>query len=426
MKLFYGLLLASAGALASPPPATVDRLGREYLRLTLAMGVHDPAYVDAYYGPPALQEQAAKAKLPLATIKARALAMQAALARQPVPKDEMQALRLRFLQKQTVAMLARIDLVEGRKLGFDEESGRLYDTVAPHYDRAHFEAILRQIDALLPGPGTTAERVLAFREQFLIPRDKQEAVFKAAIKGCRERTMQHIRLPREENFSLEFVTGKPWGGYNWYQGHYRSVIQINVELPIYIDRAIDIGCHEGYPGHHVTNMLLEQRLVNGRKWLEYSVYPLFSPQSLVAEGAANYGVELAFPEAERRRFEHDVLYPLAGLDPALVDKYEALLKLQARLAYAGNESARAYVDGTMTREQAIAWLVEVGLSRQDKAEQAIKFYDNLRSYVINYNLGKDLVRAFVEKQAGRNATTQARWRAFTALLSSPRLPSGLQ
>ena len=35
---------------------------------------------------------------------------------------------------------------------------------------------------------------------------------------------------------------------------------MNVELPIYIDRAVDLACHEGYPGHHVYNALLEQEL----------------------------------------------------------------------------------------------------------------------------------------------------------------------
>jgi hypothetical protein len=293
MKAFAGLLILLAAAVASaatPQHATIDSLGHDYLRLTLAMGAHDPAYVDAYYGPKELQDAATKAGLSVADIKTQALALQAALAKQPVPKDKMSALRLRFLQKQTVAMLARIELVQGHKLPFDEESARTYDTVAPHYDRAHFEAILRQIDALLPGPGSTVERVSKFRDQFLIPRDKLEPVFKAAIAGCREQTLKHIKLPEGESFDLEFVTGKPWGGYNWYKGHYHSLIQINVELPIYIDRAIDIGCHEGYPGHHVTNMLLEQRLVNGRHWQEYSVYPLFSPQSLIAEGSANYGV----------------------------------------------------------------------------------------------------------------------------------------
>ena len=117
------------------------------------------------------------------------------------------------------------------------------------------------------------------------------------------------------------MTDKPWSGYNWYQGGYRSVIQVNVSLPIWIDRALDLACHEGYPGHHLYNALLERELVRGRGWPEFQVYPLFSPQSLIAEGTANYGIELAFPAAERLAFERDVLFPLAGLDPALAAPY---------------------------------------------------------------------------------------------------------
>jgi hypothetical protein len=44
--------------------------------------------------------------------------------------------------------------------------------------------------------------------------------------------------------------------------------------------------------------------------------------------------------------------------------------------------------------------------------------------VINYNLGKDLVKQFIESRAG-NASAQ-RWDEFVRLLASPRLPSGLR
>mgnify|MGYP002652973632 CR=1 FL=1 len=65
-----------------------------------------------------------------------------------------------------------------------------------------------------------------------------------------------------------------------------SKIEINADFPIYTERAIDLGCHEGYPGHHVYNALLEQTFVKDRGWVEMSVYPLFSPMSLIAEGSA--------------------------------------------------------------------------------------------------------------------------------------------
>ncbi len=430
MKWLLSVLLGSSTAMAAAP-APVDALARDYMRLTLAMAPHDSNYVDAYYGPAELQAEATKTPQSLAQIKSKAQAMQAALGKLKAPDaGSMDALRLEFLKKQTVAMLGRIDVLQGKKLSFDAESAVLYDTVAPHYDRTHFDAIIKQIDALLPGPGTTVQRVNAFRSKFVIPRDKLKPVFDAAIAGCREQTLKHITLPEGEDFKLEFVTDKPWSGYNWYKGKYHSLIQVNVELPIYIERAIDLGCHEGYPGHHVYNMLLEKNLVNDRKWPEYSVYPLFSPQSLIAEGSANYGIDLAFPEARRKAFQRDVLYPLAGIDPTLMEKYDALLKLTAQLSYAGNEAARDYLDGKITREQAIDWLVNVELYPSEKAPQRTKFFDTYRSYVINYTVGKDLVKDYVEASS-RGATSdekrdELRWRAFQQLLSTPRLPSNLR
>ncbi len=156
---------------------------------------------------------------------------------------------------------------------------------------------------MLPGSGPVPARYVAYRSQFVIPPAKVDTVFKTAIAACKERTARHITLPAGESFVVEYVKDKPWSGYNWYKGNYHSVIQVNTSLPIYIDRAVDLACHEGYPGHHVYNALLEKSLVRDRGWQEFSVYPLFSPQSLIAEGSANYGIEIAFPGAERAAFE---------------------------------------------------------------------------------------------------------------------------
>src|SRR5690606_15790898 len=137
-------------------------------------------------------------------------------------------------------------------------------------------AILADIDALVPGEGPLAERVEAFRQQFVIPEDRLEAVFNAALAECRTRTLMHIALPVQESFRIEYVTDKPWSGYNWYQGNAHSLIQVNTDLPIFLDRAVELGCHEGYPGHHTYNALLESELVEKRGWREFSVYPLFT------------------------------------------------------------------------------------------------------------------------------------------------------
>ena len=55
----------------------------------------------------------------------------------------------------------------------------------------------------------------------------------------------------------------------------------------------------------------------------------------------------------------------------------------------------------------------------------MKFIKRYRSYVINYNLGKDLVQRFVERRGGTAAQPARRWQVFLDLLGSPRLPSEL-
>ena len=114
----------------------------------------------------------------------------------------------------------------------------------------------------LPGQRAAGRPLRRLAQPFVIPREKLDTVFKAAIAACRERTAAHVTLPAERAASPSSTSpNKSWSGYNWYQGNFRSLIQVNTDLPIYIDRAIDLACHEGYPGHHVYNALLEQHLV---------------------------------------------------------------------------------------------------------------------------------------------------------------------
>jgi hypothetical protein len=336
----------------------------------------------------------------------------------------MEALRHEYLRRQTEALIARVEILQGKKLTFDEEAKALYDGEPPTHDEAYFQRLNAAIEKELPGEGPLTERIEKFRMRFVIPREKLDTVFRAAIEGCRARTLQHMTLPPGESFTLEYVTNKAWSGYNWYKGDYKSLIQINTDLPIFIDRAIDLACHEGYPGHHVYNMMLEKSLVNDRGWMEYSVYPLYSPQSLLAEGSANYGIEVAFPAQERMEFEKKTLFPLAGLDPAGAEQYSRVQELVAKSSYADNEAARNYLDGKITAAQAQEWLTKYALMSPERAKKRVKFIENVRAYVINYNLGQDLVRDYVERESGGDA--QKRWQIFTQLLSSPRLPSGLK
>ena len=242
----------------------------------------------------------------------------------PAYADTLVRLRHRYLRVQFGSMAARARILGGERLSFDQEAAALYDATPPHYSDAHFDSLLTRLDSLLPGARPLAERYQRLRDRVTIPAGKVDTVFKTAIAACRARTLAHLPLPPGERFDLEYVKGTSWNAYNWYKGNYHSLIQVNLDFPIVIDRAIDLACHEGYPGHHVYNALLEQALVRQRGWVEISMYPLFSPQSLIAEGSANFGIDMAFPAAERVAFERDSLFPLAGLDRSLAETNAAV------------------------------------------------------------------------------------------------------
>ena len=422
MKNVPVIVLLLLPALAFSSNSAMDKIAEAYVKLVLAVGQHDPDYVDAYYGPPAWREAAEKEKRPLETILSEAQSLVAELQTMQNPADEMLSLRREYLSHQLSSLAARVEMLQGKRFTFDEESRLLYDAVAPTYSPDHFKTILKKLDPLLPGNGSLQQRHEEFRKRFVIPKEKLDTVFKAAIAECRRRTREHINLPKGESFTVEFVTNKPWGGYNWYKGNDRSVIQVNTDLPSYIDRAIDLAAHEGYPGHHVYNSILEDQMVKKRSWVEFTVYPLFSPQSLIAEGSANYGVHVVMTVAEKTRFERSVLFPLARLDTGQTETYNKVTRLVQELSYAGNEAARGYLDGTMSRDSAAKWLEEYELMTPERAQKRLDFVHRYRSYVINYNLGEDLVRKYIESRAH---TPEQRWKEFEKLLSSPRLPSGL-
>ena len=411
--------------------AAMDRMAEQYVKLVLALGQHDKDYVDAYYGPAEWKKEAEASKPDLDAIGSRARALASDIGRQSATgssgkNDEMTKLRVQYLERQLSALSARVRMLKGERLSFDDESRALYDAVAPTYPESHFQQILDRLDTRFPGTGPLVERYDAFRRAFVIPREKLDPVFQRAIQACRERTLQHVTLPSDEKFTVEYVTNKSWSGYNWYQGGYRSLIQVNTDLPIFIDRAIDLACHEGYPGHHVYNALLEKHLVKDRGWIEFTVYPLFSPQSLIAEGTANFGIEVAFPGKDRVEFERTVLFPAAGLDGSRAAEYYEVQALVDQLSYAGNEAARRYINKQIDAVQAATWLERYALMQHDRAVQRVRFFDQYRSYVINYNVGKDMVRQYIESRGGTAEAAAQRWAEFEGLLSSPRLPSGLK
>jgi hypothetical protein len=422
LSVIAACLLTACAATPKGAPDSLDAVAADFVKLTLEAGVREDGYVDAYYGPPEWQEAAKAAPRDQAKLRADARVLSARLAALPAAADPLVQRRRVFLAGQLKAADTRLSMALGEKFKFADEAEGLFGIRPQLKPLTDYDPLLARIDALVPGEGPLWQRVDAFQNRYIIPTDRLDVVMRAGIAECRKRTAAHIALPSPEQFTLEFVKNKSWSGYNWYKGNATSLIQINTDLPIRISRAIDLGCHEGYPGHHALNMLLEQKLAKGHGWIEYTVYPLYSPQSLIAEGTANYGIDLAFPLADKTAFERDVLFPLAGLDPATAERQVALGEATKDLAGARLTIAQMYLDGEIDRETAIGLAQKYQLISRARAEQSISFTENYRSYVINYGLGQEMAQAYVEAAA---PDQDGRWKAFERLISEPTIPADL-
>jgi hypothetical protein len=405
----------------------IDKIAYEYVYLAHSIGLHDPDYVDAYFGPDSIKNSAIKDSMSLRSIKLRIVDLIGIIDTLKVEDENNLLLNLRhkFLKNMLSSMNSRINVILGFESKFNDECKNLYGAISPEYSEEFFQNIINDLDAMLPGNGDIKERYQDFKSKFIIPEDKVDTVFRFALNEAKNRTKSFIDLPHYEDFTLEYVRDKSWSGYNWFQGNAFSLVQINLDQPIYIDRAIDLASHEAYPGHHTHHVLMENTFVKDSNWIEFTIYPLFSPMSLISEGSANYGIEVAFPGKEKLNFERDYLYPLAGIDPNLAEIYNKVQELISKLDYAGNNAAKRFLDGEYSDEETIDYLIKYNLMSESRAKQRLAFIKKYRAYVINYNVGLDMVRKFVEANGGTVDDPKKRWLIFQDLITNPYLPNDI-
>ena len=285
--------------------------------------------------------------------------------------------------------------------------------------------MLAQLEQLLPGHGSAARALRRVPQPLRHPARAARRHVQGGHRGVPPPHARAHQLPAGESFTVEYVTGKSWSGYNWYQGNYRSLIQVNTDLPIYADRAIDLACHEGYPGHHVYNVLLEKNLVRDRGWLEFSGLP--AVLAAVAHRRRHRQLRHRRRVSARRAADVRARGDLPGGRPRPGGRRALLRRAGARrspvLRRQRGGAPLPQRRRSTPRRRPRGWSATACI-RRPRAEQRVRFIDQYRSYVINYNLGKDMVARYIEARSAR-ATRRGAGRRSRELLSSPRLPSGL-
>jgi hypothetical protein len=391
-------------------PLSDDQLGRRFVLLARALGRIAPQEVDGDFGPAiaGVSDSGPIGSLP--QLKRELERLSADIRAVPMGDDP----RRERLARRTDHLLALVDsMISSDRMPFDAEQRRLFGLPPTQPRLADYAAARAALERLLPGPGSLTTRVEAFRRALIIPERARPAVFAAALAECRRRTAQHWRLPSAERLDVDW-TGAVDAAWHRYRGHYRSSLQINPAAVAFVGSAVDVACHEGYPGHHAQFVLADAAAAQaGGPPVEDMIVLLRSPGSLLREGAAEYGLALVFPVAERLAFERRVLFPLAGLPVGDAARYEQVRQLLYDLAPAALPILRAYRDGAIDRSNAAAALDREALIASPQA--LLSFVDTLGAYAAGYTAAREQVRQAVDMPGGSDAM---RWGRLARLIRS--------
>jgi hypothetical protein len=301
-----------------------------------------------------------------------------------------------------------------------EETRGLYDVQPEWKAESNFEEAHRELDQALPPGDSLPERMQAWSRSLEISIEKARKILPAITKRLRELTHQKFHLPEGENFSLEFVSDKPWSAYNWYLGGFRSRIDFNTDLPIKVSSLPELVAHEGYPGHHTELSIKEQKLVREKQYEEHRLTLINAPSCVIAEGIATTARETILTDAELEEWYRKEILPLAGMAHIDAARLMAISRASRKMDGLGGNAAFMLYDQRKSETEIKQYVQKYGLRTEKEAQQTLRFISDplSRSYVFTYHIGYDLLEELFAH--GDRATY------FKRLLQEPVTPSQVQ
>ncbi len=305
--------------------------------------------------------------------------------------------RAEFLRKQLAAMESIARIHTGAALTFFEQVANLLDIEPVWIPEQEFERALALIDRALPGAGDVRTRYQAWQECMRLPIEKADLLaplMREMLDEAQRRTRQIIDLPEGEMLAAETIRGVNYGAANWYQGGFRSKMELNIDRPVYLFSMLYQMCHEGYPGHHTESCLKEKYIFQEQGYLEQSLFFSFGPQLVIAEGIASCAPEMIFTPVEAAEWMQRRVLPLLG-SQAIEADLELMLEAFTVISPDDMGSNLAIlIEAGRTQEE----ILEYGLAYSPySAEQISSFLPWLdawlsRIYSFTYSHGKRLIR----------------------------------
>ena len=374
-------------------------IAHDYIRLGLALDRHVDGFVDAYFGPEELREEARQGP----PSEPARLAENADRLLERVAADGLDPQRARWLTAQLSACRTVAGRLAGEAPTWEEEVERCFGVRPARVSEERFREAHALLDEALPPGGSLRDRYAAWIDAQLVPPERLTEAAERVAGLLRDATRELVDLPVEEGFDLELAEDVPWLAFNFYLGGFRSRVALNRGRPIWAPWLVDVVAHELYPGHHTERVVKERLLVRERGFLEETIVLALAPQALVMEGSAMLALETALGDepheaaAERLRplgFRYDVE------GSARVQRAEALLE------EVGLNAARMlHQDGRPVeevREYVATWSVKPAAV----VDHIVEFVRDptWRTYIATYSRGLTLCRRYVNGSRERFAT----------------------
>ncbi|MEO7194576.1 MAG: DUF885 domain-containing protein [Pseudonocardiaceae bacterium] len=387
---------------------------REYLLLGLRFDRLIEGFVDAYTGDGALRRQVDNEPRP----DPAALARQAAQLRAELPAVGLPQSRACFLDAHLTALECSGRVLAGERVGFVAEVAAYFDVVIEPGDPEVYRQAHAEMDRLLPGTDPLVDRLAAHRARDEIAPERLEPVVQALSSALRDRARATFGLPERETVRYEVVTDKPWSGFNYYLGDFRSRVAINADLGHRMAGVAHLVAHESYPGHHTEHCRKEAGLVRTQRHAEQTIFLVNTPQCLMAEGLADLGLRVAVGPGWGP-WAAEILADLGlRMDGELAERLEAGA---AGLLGVRQDAALMLHDRDADPDDVLAYLRRWLLVPEARARQMLRFLaDPLwRAYTSTYVEGYRLLHSWLDSRP----PTQSLNERYLRLLDEALVPS---
>ncbi|WP_280834350.1 DUF885 domain-containing protein [Mycolicibacterium frederiksbergense] len=393
-----------------------ETLIREYLLLGLRFNRVEDGYVDSFTGDPQLRRTVDNEPAP----DPADLARQADRLLGQIP-DDLDRDRAAYIAAHLRALSCAGRKFAREQVGFVDEVQAYFDVRISKGDPEKYRQAHAKLDEALGGTGPLADRIQAHRTGDEIPPARLEECIHAFSSALRDKVRAEYPLPETETITYEVVTDKPWSGFNYYLGDYKSTVAVNADLKQQMANLPRLVAHESYPGHHTEHCRKEAGLVERDGHAEQTIFLVNTPQCLMAEGLADLALD-AIVGSGWGAWAADIYADLGLRFDG--QRAEAISEAVAGLADVRQDAALMLHDEHRDVDEVVEFLKRWLLINDDRAKQTLRFLSSplWRAYTSTYVEGYRLLRGWLDARPADVSLTQR----FGRLLDEPLIPSTLQ